>query len=102
MSVLLSQGVEANAESALQPPHPFYEVALGSFHRQVVMVTHDHRRKQALAWLIRTKSIVGGSWITKELDMSHPSNVSRAVNVFRIANQQKIKNLKRQLLVCKD
>ena len=59
-------------------------------------------RKQALAWLIRTKSIVAGFWITRELDMGHPSNVSRAVNVFRTANQQKIKDLKRQLHVCKD
>ena len=59
-------------------------------------------RKQALAWLIRTKSIVAGSWITRELVMGHPSNLSRAVNVFRTANQQKIKDLKRQLHVCKD
>ena len=33
--------------------------------------------------------------------MGHPSNVSRAVNIFRIANHQKIKNLKRQLHACK-
>jgi hypothetical protein len=26
-------------------------------------------RKQALAWLIRTKSIVASSWITRELEM---------------------------------
>jgi hypothetical protein len=54
------------------------------------------------AWLIKAKSIVAGSWITKELDMGHPNNVSRAVNVFRTANHQKIKDLKRQLHVCKD
>ena len=59
-------------------------------------------RKQALAWLIRTQSIVAGSRITRKLDIGHPSNVSRAVNVFRAANQQKIKNLKRQLHACKD
>ena len=33
--------------------------------------------------------------------MGHPSNLSRAVNVFRTANQQKIKDLKHQLHVCK-
>jgi deoxycytidylate deaminase len=59
-------------------------------------------RKQALACLIRTKSIVAGSCITRELDMGHPSNLSRAVNVLRTANQQKIKDLKRQLHTCKD
>ena len=59
-------------------------------------------RKQALAWLIRTRSIVTGPWITNELEMGHPSNVSRAVSVFRTANQKKIKNLKRRLHVCKD
>jgi hypothetical protein len=30
-------------------------------------------RKQALAWLIRTKSIVAGSCITRELDMVIPA-----------------------------
>ena len=59
-------------------------------------------RKQALAWLIRTKSTVAGSSITRELDMGHPSNVSRAVNVFRTADQRKIKDLKRQLHACGD
>jgi hypothetical protein len=59
-------------------------------------------RKQALAWLIRTKSIVAGPWITRELEMGHSSNVSRAVNVFRTANRKEIKNLKGRLHVCKD
>ena len=76
--------------------------ALGIDLAAMKLLRPSDPRKQALAWLIRTKSIVDGSWITRELDMGHPSNVSRAVNVFRIANQQKIKNLKRQLLVCKD
>ena len=76
--------------------------ALGIDLAAMKLLRPSDPRKQALAWLIRTKSFVGGSWITKELDMGHPSNVSRAVNVFRIANQQKIKNLKRQLHVCKD
>jgi hypothetical protein len=31
-----------------------------------------------------------------------PSNVSRAVNIFRIAKQQKIRSLKRRLHACKD
>jgi hypothetical protein len=66
------------------------------------MLRPSDPRKQALAWLIRTKSIVAGPWITSELHMGHPSNVSRAVNIFRIANQQNIKNLKRRLHACKD
>ena len=40
MSTLPSQGVEADAEGALQPPHPFYEVALGMLTRQMVMITY--------------------------------------------------------------
>jgi hypothetical protein len=66
------------------------------------LLRHSDPRKQALAWLIRGKSMVGDRWITKELEMGHPSNVSRAVNVFRNANKRKIKNLKCQLHVCKD
>jgi hypothetical protein len=67
------------------------------------LLRHSDPRKQALAWLIRGKSMVGDRWTTtKELEMGHPSNVSRAVNVFRNANKRKIKNLKRQLHACKD
>ena len=32
----------ACSASPLQPAHPFHQVPLGSFHRQVVMITHDH------------------------------------------------------------
>ena len=53
MAALPAQGVEEDAERALQPPHPLYEVALGSFHRQVVMVTHDYVRVEQPAALRR-------------------------------------------------
>jgi hypothetical protein len=61
------------------------------------LLRHSDPRKQALAWLIKGKSMVGDCWITKQLEMGHPSNVSRAVNVFRNKNKRKIQNLKRQL-----
>ena len=66
------------------------------------LLRHSDPRKQALAWPIEGNPWSEDRWITKELEMGHPSNVSRAVNVFRNANKRKIKNLKRQLHVCKD
>ena len=56
---------------------------------------------RSLIWS-RNASLVGDHWITKELELGHPCNVSRAVNVFRNANKRKIKNLKCQLHVCKE
>ena len=35
-------------------------------------------RKQALAWLIKKNTMAGDEWITRELEMGHRSNVSRA------------------------
>ena len=53
MPALPSQGVEANAKGALQPPHPLYQVSFRRFQRQMVMVTHDHVRMEQPAALRR-------------------------------------------------
>ncbi len=44
MSALVAQGIEADAESALQPPHSLDQVSLRSFHRKIIMAIHDHIR----------------------------------------------------------
>ena len=44
MSALFAQGIEADSESALQPPHSLDQVSLRSFHRKIIMVIHDHIR----------------------------------------------------------
>jgi putative transposase len=41
-------------------------------------------RKQAAAWLLRSRTTIGGAWIAEHLAMGHVSNVSRA---YRAAQQ---------------
>ena len=76
--------------------------ALGMKLASVRMLRHSDLRKQCLAWLIRTQTIVGDDWIRQHLDMGHRSNVSRAVSAFRSGNQPQIKRLKRAMHVCTD
>ena len=38
----------------------------------------NNPRKQALAWLIKRNTMAGDESITRELEMAHRSNVSRA------------------------
>ena len=59
-------------------------------------------RKQGLAWLVKSRTIVGDEWICKRLNMGHPSNVSRAVAAYRALIDPKRKRLKRKLHVCRD
>ena len=59
-------------------------------------------RKQALAWLIKRNTMAEDEWVTRELDMGHRSNVSRAVSAFRSESSRTIRRLKRKLHICTD
>ena len=76
--------------------------ALGETLGSVRPMYCNDPRKQALAWLIKRKTMVGDEWITRKLDMGHRSNVSRAVSVFRSESSRVIKRLKRKLHICTD
>lgn len=56
--------------------------------------------KQAVAWLIKTRTAVTGRWIAERLDMGHPENASRGINCFRRAETAEIKNLKQKIAKC--
>ena len=66
------------------------------------LLRQNDPRKQALAWLIRTKTIVADDWITQHLDMGHRSNVSRAVSALRSPTQPPRRRLRRTLHACTD
>ena len=59
-------------------------------------------RKQALAWLIKRNTMAEDEWITRELEMGHRSNVSRAVSAFRSERSRTIRRLKRKLHIGTD
>ncbi|HEY2799787.1 MAG TPA: transposase [Chthoniobacterales bacterium] len=59
-------------------------------------------RKQALAWLIKTQTVVGDEWLSARLHMGHRSNISRAVSSFRNANDRNRGRLQKILHACTD
>jgi REP element-mobilizing transposase RayT len=59
-------------------------------------------RKQALVWLIKTRTVVGDEWIAERLQMGHRSNVSRAVCAFRVPSDRARKRLRKLLHICTD
>ncbi len=75
--------------------------ALGETPGSVRPMRCNDPRKQALAWLIKRNTMAGDEWVTRELDMGHRSNVSRAVSAFR-SESSRTRLLKRKLRTCTD
>lgn len=59
-------------------------------------------RKQAVAWWVKSQSVVGDRWIARQLEMGHRSNVSRAVSAFRTTAGRTHRKLKKLLHICTD
>ena len=59
-------------------------------------------RKQAAAWCLKGRTIVGDAWICRRLEMGPCSNVSRAVMAFRSPADSVRHQLKSILRVCAD
>lgn len=59
-------------------------------------------RKQGLAWMIKSRSVVGDEWIAARLEMGHRSNVSRAVSAFRSPKAREHRKLRKLLHICTD
>lgn len=69
---------------------------------EVTAMKQNDARKQALAWLIRTRTVLGDEWIVSRLGMGHRSNVSRAVAAFRDPGDSVRKKLQKLLHICTD
>ena len=59
-------------------------------------------RKQAVAWYLKGRTVVGDAWICRRLEMGSRSNVSRAVMAFRSPDDSVRRRLKAILRVCAD
>ena len=57
-------------------------------------------RKQALAWLIKSRTVVSDEWLLSRLEMGHRSNISRAVSTFRAPADGARRKLKKILHIC--
>lgn len=57
-------------------------------------------RKQALAWLVKSNTVVGDEWVCRTLGMGDRSNISRAVVRFQKKKEKPVVALVRKLHVC--
>ncbi len=75
---------------------------LGLTAKMVRAMRQCDPRKQALAWLIKTRTEVGDRWLIERLAFGHRSNVGRAVRVFRAPTDPSAKRIARLLRQCAD
>ena len=55
-------------------------------------------RKAALAWLLKTRTILRSEWIASQLGGGHPSFATRAVRPLRAADTPEMDRMKTALL----
>jgi len=75
---------------------------LGLTQATVSSLKKSDPRKQALAWLIKTRSVVSDEWLGGQLRMGDRSNISRAVSAFRTPETRERQKLKKILHTCTD
>jgi len=54
--------------------------------------------KQAVAWVLKTKTTVTGVWIAERLQMGHRVNASKAISRFRNSKEAEVTKLKSKML----
>lgn len=59
-------------------------------------------RKQALIWLVKSRTVVGDQWIQRILVAGDRSNVSRAVSAYRAEINADVRRWKKHLHKCTD
>lgn len=53
--------------------------------------------KQAVAWLLKTKTTVTGVWLAERLNMGHRVNASKAISRFRNSNERSVRDIQRKM-----
>lgn len=75
---------------------------LGLTANTVLSLRKTDPRKQALAWLIKTRTVMRDEWLVARLQMGHRSNISRAVSLFRTSSDRERNRLRKLLHICTD
>lgn len=70
---------------------------LGLTEKAAASLKQSDPRKQALAWLVKSRTVTGDAWLVRRLQMGHRSNISRAVSAFRISESRAHKRLRKLL-----
>ena len=58
--------------------------------------------KQAVAWWIKSRSVVSDEWVSARLEMGCRTNVHRAVRAYRAPTDRARSGLKSKLQLCAD
>ena len=70
--------------------------------KEVKRLRKNDKRKQALVWLVKSRTVVGHEWILDRLEMGHRSNVTRAMAGFRNGGDRETRGLKATMIKCSD
>jgi len=68
----------------------------------VIRMRQNDLRKQALAWLVRSRTVVSHGWVLEKLNMGHRSNVTRAMTRFRLGEDKEVRGIKAKMIKCSD
>ena len=85
---------EQGAEQILQQVLPH----LGMTEEKLFSLQNAQLEKQAMAWLLKSKTTVQVQWIADRLHMGHRTTASRAIGKVRRADDRKTKNIRAKLL----
>ena len=75
---------------------------VGMSLEELILAKKNDVRKQALAWLIKSRTVVGDAWLIEHLGMGDRSNVSRAVQAYRAPGDGERGKLMKKLQQCTD
>jgi hypothetical protein len=75
---------------------------LGLSKAEMGSLRQSDPRKQGLAWLLKSRTVVDDEWICRHLQMGDRSNVSRAVAAYRLLKDRDRARIHSLLHVCTD
>jgi hypothetical protein len=76
--------------------------ALGMTLSEARTLRHNDRRKQGLAWLLRSSTVVSADGVIGRLRLGHRGNVSRAMGAFKEGQKDAVAKIRRKLPRCKN
>jgi hypothetical protein len=72
--------------------------ALNMTEDELCGMKNTQPEKQAVAWILKTKTTVTGVWLAERLSMGHRVNASKAISRFRNSKDRKVEGMRRKLL----
>ena len=79
------------------------ELGLKAFELKATMLAEmkkNAKEKQIMAWWVRKHTVARVGWISEQLHMGHPMNVTRAVQEIAVSKDKRVKQLKQKMLKC--